>query len=97
MRKNTAATDGRAKPSRMQVFRMARIVSMLKKNRMPSAEDILREYEKLEFEENQLIRAKYSIRTVFRDVDSLKGISIYPRPAAAVNNDGDIRGVFLEK
>ena len=72
MRKNTAATDGRAKPSRMQVFRMARIVALLKKNRMPSAEDLLKEYEKLEFEENQLIRAKYSIRTVYRDVDSLK-------------------------
>ena len=56
----------------MQVFRMARIVSLLKKNRMPSAETLLEEYEKLEFEENQLIRAQYSLRTVYRDIDSLK-------------------------
>jgi len=56
----------------MQVFRMARIVSLLKKNRMPGAETLLEEYEKLEFEENQLIRAKYSLRTVYRDIDSLK-------------------------
>lgn len=70
--KKTIQPDGRAKISRMQVFRMARIVSLLKKNRMPSAETLLKEYEKLEYEENQLIRAKYSIRTVYRDVDSLK-------------------------
>ena len=72
MQKKSTPPDERAKPTRMQVFRMARIVAMLKKNRMPSAEDILREYEKLEFEENQLIRAEYSIRTVYRDIDSLK-------------------------
>lgn len=70
--KKSTQPDGRAKISRMQVFRMARIVSLLKKNRMPSAEMLLKEYEKLEYEENQLIRAKYSIRTVYRDVDSLK-------------------------
>ena len=73
MRKKTIpATDGRVKTSRMQVFRMARIVALLKKNRFPSAETLLKEYEKLEFEENLLIRAKYSLRTVYRDIDSLK-------------------------
>jgi len=72
MQKKSTPTDGKARISRMQVFRMARIVALLKKNRMPSAEDILKEYEKLEFEDNQLIRAKYSIRTVYRDIDSLK-------------------------
>ena len=60
------------KVARMQVFRMARIVALLKKNRMPGAETLLREYEKLEFEENVLIKAKYSLRTVYRDIDSLK-------------------------
>ena len=70
--KNPRPREERAKPSRMQVFRMARIVALLKKNRMPSAETLLDEYEKLEFEENQLIRAKYSLRTVYRDIDSLK-------------------------
>ena len=64
--------EERPKPSRMQVFRMARIVALLKKNRLPGAETLLGEYEKLEFEENQLIRAKYSLRTVYRDIDSLK-------------------------
>jgi len=72
MQKKSLPRDERAKPSRMQVFRMARIVALLKKNRMPSAEMLLKEYEKLEFEENQLIRAKYSLRTVYRDIDSLK-------------------------
>ena len=72
MKKNSPGREERAKPSRMQVFRMARIVALLKKNRLPSAENLLKEYEKLEFEENQLIRAKYSLRTVYRDIDSLK-------------------------
>ena len=56
----------------MQVFRLARIAALLKKNRMPGAEMLLKEYEKLEFEENQLLRANYNIRTVYRDIDSLK-------------------------
>ncbi len=72
MKKNPPPREERAKPSRMQVFRMARIVALLKKNRLPDAETLLKEYEKLEFEENQLIRAKYSLRTVYRDIDSLK-------------------------
>ena len=72
MQKKSLPRDERAKLSRMQVFRMARIVALLKKNRMPSAEMLLKEYEKLEYEENQLIRAKYSLRTVYRDIDSLK-------------------------
>ncbi len=72
MRKNHSMPGERAKPTRMQVFRMARIVALLKKNRLPSAESLLKEYEKLEFEENQLIKAEYSIRTVYRDIDSLK-------------------------
>ena len=43
--------------------------------------------------ENRIFQQNpYSIRQ-----DKIKGISISPRPAAAVNNDGDIRGVFLEK
>ena len=72
MKKISPKREERAKPSRMQVFRMARIVALLKKNRLPGAETLLKEYEKLEFEENQLIRAKYSLRTVYRDIDSLK-------------------------
>lgn len=67
----------RAKPNkntipRMQVYRLARIVSLLKKNCCPPAEKILLEYEKLEYEENQTIRAKYNIRTVYRDIAVLK-------------------------
>lgn len=67
----------RAKPNkntipRMQVYRLARIVSLLKKNCCPTAEKILLEYEKLEYEENLTIRPKYSLRTVYRDIDVLK-------------------------
>ena len=72
MPKKTTVPEKRVKISRMQVFRMARIVALLKKNRMPSAGTLLREYEKLEYEENVLIKAKYSLRTVYRDIDSLK-------------------------
>lgn len=72
MKKNTNQPSAKAKVSRMQVFRMARIAALLKKNLMPTPEKLLKEYEKLEYEENQLIRAKYSLRTVYRDVDSLK-------------------------
>ena len=72
MKKYINQPSAKAKVSRMQVFRMARIVALLKKNLMPTPEKLLKEYEKLEYEENQLIRAKYSLRTVYRDVDSLK-------------------------
>ncbi len=72
MREKMKNNSGRTKKTRMQVFRMARIAALLKKNRMPSAETLLKEYEKLEFEDNLLIRAKYSLRTVYRDIDSLK-------------------------
>jgi len=72
MQKKSARVQDRVKVSRMQVFRMARIVALLKKNLMPTPEKLLKEYEKLEFEENQTIKAKYSLRTVFRDIDSLR-------------------------
>ena len=62
----------RTMPPRIQVFRLARIAALLKKNCCPTAEKLLKEYEKLEFEENQTIRAKYSIRTVYRDIDALR-------------------------
>ena len=59
-------------PPRMQILRMARIASLLKKNSCPTAEKLLREYEKLELEDGKTIRAKYSLRTVYRDIDSLR-------------------------
>ena len=62
----------RTVPPRMQVFRLARIASLLKKNSCPTAEKLLKEYEKLEFEEGRTIRAKYSLRTVYRDIDTLR-------------------------
>ncbi len=72
MQKKSEKTSDRTKIPRMQLFRMARIVALLKKNRLPTAQSLLKEYEKLEFEANQLIRAKYNIRTVYRDIASLK-------------------------
>ena len=59
-------------PPRMQILRMARIVSLLKRNSCPTAEKLLREYEKLELEDGKTIRAKYSLRTVYRDLDVLR-------------------------
>ena len=59
-------------PPRMQILRMARIASLLKKNSCPTAEKLLREYERLELEDGKTIRAKYCLRTVYRDIDSLR-------------------------
>jgi predicted DNA-binding transcriptional regulator YafY len=77
--KNAAGKNGAAKkaavrtmPPRLQVFRLARIASLLKKNSCPTAEKLLREYERIEFEEGKTIRAKYSLRTVYRDIDTLR-------------------------
>jgi len=56
----------------MQIFRIARIVSLLKKNSCPTAEGLLREYDNLSTGDGKLVRAKYSIRTVYRDIDALR-------------------------
>ena len=74
IRKKAAASKKQTRklPPRMQVFRLARIASLLKKNSCPTAEKLLKEYEKLEFEEGRTIRAKYSLRTVYRDIDTLR-------------------------
>jgi len=74
-RKTGSASSKNARktmPPRMQILRMARIASLLKKNSCPTAEKQLREYEKLELEDGKTIRAKYSLRTVYRDIDSLR-------------------------
>ena len=59
-------------PPRIQIFRLARIAALLKKNCCPTAERLLKEYESLELEEGKTIRAKYSLRTVYRDIDTLR-------------------------
>ena len=56
----------------MQVFRIARIASLLKKNSCPTADRILKEYESLSIGEGQLMRGHYSLRTVYRDIDALR-------------------------
>ena len=50
MQKNSEKTSDRTKIPRMQLFRMARIVALLKKNRLPTAQSLLKEYEKLDYE-----------------------------------------------
>ena len=67
-----AANGAKKSLPRMQVYRLARIASLLKTNGCPTAEKLLREYEKLEFEEGKTIRARYSLRTVYRDIDVLR-------------------------
>jgi predicted DNA-binding transcriptional regulator YafY len=56
----------------MQVFRIARLASLLKKNSCPTAENIRREYESLSIGNGQLMRGQYSLRTVYRDIDALR-------------------------
>ena len=90
MTRKTTTADGRVKISRPQVFRTARIVALLKKNRMPGAEALLREYEKLEFEDDPPIRTKYSLRTVCRDIDALK--NDFRRPHRARSCRGSFPG-----
>ena len=48
----------RTMPPRIQIFRLARIAALLKKNCCPTAERLLKEYESLELEEGKTIRAK---------------------------------------
>ena len=56
----------------MQIFRIARIASLLKKNSCPTAEGLLKEYETLSIGDGQLLRGRYSMRTVYRDIDALR-------------------------
>ena len=56
----------------MQIFRIARIASLLKKNSCPTAEGLLREYENLSIDDGKLLRGNYSLRTVYRDIDALR-------------------------
>jgi predicted DNA-binding transcriptional regulator YafY len=58
----------------MQVFRIARIASLLKKNSCPTADLILKEYENLSIGDGQLMRGHYSMRTVYRDIDALRNV-----------------------
>ena len=71
-KRGPAPKKPRTMPPRIQVFRLARIAALLKKNSCPTAEKLLKEYESLEFEEGKTIRAKYSLRTVYRDIDTLR-------------------------
>ena len=63
---------GRKMPPRTQIVRLARIASLLKKNCCPTAEKLLAEYRDIELVEGKTIRAKYSLRTVYRDIDLLR-------------------------
>jgi len=63
---------GRKMPPRAQIIRLARIASLLKKNSCPTAQHLLDEYREIELEEGKTIRAKYSLRTVYRDIDLLR-------------------------
>ncbi len=63
---------GRKMPPRAQIIRLARIASLLKKNSCPTAQNLLNEYREIELAEGKTIRAKYSLRTVYRDIDLLR-------------------------
>ena len=63
---------GRKMPPRAQIIRLARIASLLKKNSCPTAQNLLNEYREIELAEGRTIRAKYSLRTVYRDIDLLR-------------------------
>ncbi len=58
--------------SRIQLHRLARIASLLKRNTYPTAESILKEYYNLEHIDGLTRRDKYCLRTVYRDIDTLK-------------------------
>ena len=63
---------GRKMPPRAQIIRLARIASLLKKNSCPTADKLLKEYREIELVEGKAIRSKYSLRTVYRDIDLLR-------------------------
>ncbi len=65
-------SQNKATMSRIQLHRLARIASLLQKNAYPTSESLLREYYNLEHVDGLTRRDKYSIRTVYRDIDTLK-------------------------
>ena len=71
-RKNNGKKNPFAVSRNVQIIRIARIASLLKKNSCPTAEGLLREYENLSLDDGKLMRAKYSLRTVYRDIDALR-------------------------
>ena len=58
--------------SRIQLHRLARLASLLKRNGYHSPADILEEYYSLEHVDGLVPHDRYCIRTVFRDVQILK-------------------------
>ena len=69
---NTKKNSPNAVSRNMQIIRVARIASLLKKNSCPTAEGLLKEYEDLSIGDGQLLRRRYSMRTVYRDIDALR-------------------------
>ncbi|MDD4817448.1 MAG: WYL domain-containing protein [Victivallaceae bacterium] len=65
-------TQDKSKMSRIQLHRLARIAALLQKNAHPTPQSLLREYYNLEHIDGVTKRDKYSLRTVFRDIDTLK-------------------------
>ena len=58
--------------SRIQLHRLARLASLLKRNGYHSPADILEEYYSLEHIDGLVPHDHYCIRTVFRDVQILR-------------------------
>lgn len=71
-KKNMKQTQDKSIMSRIQLHRLARIASLLQKNTHPTPESLLVEYYNLEHVDGLTRRDKYSLRTVYRDIDTLK-------------------------
>ena len=71
-RRNPEKSDRSAVSRNIQIIRIARIASLLKRNSCPTAEGILKEYETLSVNDGNLLGGQYSLRTVYRDIKALK-------------------------
>lgn len=63
---------GHRMPPRVQILRLARLASLLKRNSCPTSDNIIKEYREIELEEGKTIKSTYSRRTVCRDIALLR-------------------------
>lgn len=91
MKKNHIDEQNRGAVTRIQIHRLARIAALLKKNTFPNATDFLKEYWELEHKAEVINRDTYCPRTVYRDIQLLRGVFHCPVKFSRRNN-----GYYLE-
>ncbi len=86
MKKIQSDGQSRGTVTRIQIHRLARIAALLKENNYPNATDFLKEYYDLEHGAELINKDSYSTRTVYRDIELLKGVFKCPVKFSRRNN-----------